>query len=95
VTLEEIESVVVDRLAAQAGQDPSELHDELEVAGEDMPCNSVLAAEVLVEVERRCGVRLPMDHDTAVAMRSVRAYARAVLRQLTAVGPAIVQESLS
>lgn len=78
MTLEEIQAVIVDLLAVEADQDRDELWAELIASGAEMPCDSVLAAEVLGEVERRCGVRLRMTPATAAAMRSVTAYAEAV-----------------
>ncbi len=92
MTLEEIQTIIIDLLAAEAGRDRDELLAELEASGRELPCDSVLAAEVLGEVEHRCGVRLQMTPRTAAAMRSVQAYAQAVLAVTDGIdeGPTVV-----
>ncbi|KJE19364.1 phosphopantetheine-containing protein [Frankia torreyi] len=76
---EQIEDLIIELMAAEQEVDPAELRCVLEEAGPTMPVDSVLAVAVLVEVEERFGVRLPADVSTAEQLRSVTAFADAVL----------------
>lgn len=79
MTLAEIEDLIVRLLAEDAGRDPQEFRMELEAAGEMMPVDSLLAAEVLVRVQIATGVGdLPATAETSRALRSVRTFAAAV-----------------
>ena len=55
----EVEDIIVELLAEQAGRDPAELRRELQEEGEELPIDSLLAAEVVARVEERHGVSLP------------------------------------
>ncbi len=75
----EVEDIIVELLAEQSGRDATELRRELEERGEGLPIDSLLAAEVLARVEERLGVSLPATSETAENLRSVTAFAEAVL----------------
>jgi acyl carrier protein len=47
----EVEDIIVELLAEQAGRDPAELRRELQEEGEELPIDSLLAAEVVARVE--------------------------------------------
>lgn len=74
----EIQDVIIDALAKEAGSDLAGLRRQLEEAGEQLPIDSLLAAEVLVEVEQRCGVSLPATAENAKNLTSVTTFAAAV-----------------
>lgn len=78
MTLEEIEDVIVALLAAELGEDLDEYRAELAAAGPSLPCDSVIAVEIMVKVEQRCGVQLELNAETARAMRSVKSFAALV-----------------
>jgi acyl carrier protein len=75
-----IEDLIVGLLAEEAGLSPAELRRQLEESGEELPVDSVLAAEVLARVEEFSGVLLPPTDQTAQSLRSVRAFAALVHR---------------
>ncbi len=75
----EVEDIIVGLLAEQSGRDATELRRELEERGEGLPIDSLLAAEVLARVEERLGVSLPATAETAERLKSVTAFAEAVL----------------
>jgi acyl carrier protein len=79
MTLREIEDLIIALLAEEAGREPADLRAELESLDEELPIDSQLAAEVLARVEVQCGVRLPATAENAKALRSVSAFARAIL----------------
>lgn len=81
--LSDIEEIILDYLAEDAGETALSLRAKLEQLGERMPVNSLLAVQVLVRVQRATGTVLPPTPATAVAMRSVRAFAEAVYSQLS------------
>lgn len=81
---EEIVRVIVDFLADDAGVGAAELYEQLIEQGYEMPVDSLLAVDVLVRVQARCGVTLPASEETARAMGSVRAFAQAVKAQMDA-----------
>jgi acyl carrier protein len=74
----EIEDLIIELLAAEAQRDPDDLRRELRNAGPSMPVDSLLAAEVLTEVEERCRVSLPATAETAKNLRSVSTFAHAI-----------------
>lgn len=82
MTEEDIEWLVIELIAQDNGQVAADLFEELSAAGEHLPVDSLLAAEVLARVEERCGVSLPTDAETAKALRSVKSFAQAVLELL-------------
>ncbi len=79
VTQRSIEDVIFELLAEQSGGDPQDLRRELELLGDDMPVDSVLAAEVLADVEETFGVSIPITAEIAKSLQSVRGFATAVL----------------
>lgn len=78
MTLEEIEDLIIECLAADAGVGSVEMRSQLEAAGADMPVDSLLAAEVVSRVEERCGVSLPATAENARRLRTVRSFAEAI-----------------
>lgn len=78
MSLPEIEELILELLAEDAGRPVAALRDELLERGAMMPVDSLLAAEVLARVQERVGVELPATAETALALRSVRTYAVAV-----------------
>ena len=79
MTLDEIEELIIGLLAADAGADPAAFRAELLTRGDEMPIDSLLAAEVLARVEQQCGVDLPATAENAKNLQSVTAFARAIL----------------
>lgn len=75
-----IEDLIFELLAEEAGTDPVALRQQIEEAGEEMPIDSLLAAEVVAAVEERCGVELLATSETASNLRSVRDFAAMVHR---------------
>lgn len=74
----EIEDLILELLAEDAGRPVLELREELLERGEMMPVDSLLAAEVVARIQERVGVELPATAETARALRSVRTFAIAV-----------------
>lgn len=87
MTQVEIEELILELLAEQAGVPVEDLRDELFALGEEMPLDSVLAVEVLVRVQEATGVVLPATEETAEALLSVCGFAAAVRRQLEQMQP--------
>ncbi len=77
---QEIEDLIIELLAGEAGEVPAVMRAQLQEGGDDLPIDSVLAAEVVARVERRCGVELPATAETARCLRSVRQFAAMVCR---------------
>lgn len=75
----EIEDVIVGLLAETAGTDADALRMELEDLGEWLPIDSLLAAEVLARVEEIYGVTFPATSEASANLRSVTAFAQAIL----------------
>lgn len=82
MTQVEIEELILELLAEQAGLPVGDLRAELIALGEEMPLDSLLAVEILVRVQEATGVVLPATEETAEALLSVRGFAAAVRRQL-------------
>lgn len=79
ITEDEVANIVIELVAAHLERPEELLRAELESAGEELPIDSLLIAEVLTLVEQRCGVRIPADADAARSMRSVRQFAHTVV----------------
>lgn len=75
LTEQDVEDIVIELLALERGIEAADLREELEAAGADMPVDSVLMVEVLVNVEKRYGVRVPADAEAARSLRSVKEFA--------------------
>ena len=78
MTKEDIEWLIIELIAQDNGQAAEDLLEELTAAGEHLPVDSLLAAEVLARVQEQCGVELPTNAETAKALRSVKSFAQAV-----------------
>lgn len=74
----DIAEIVVGLLAAQKRVSPGDLRAELEIAGSQMPVDSLLIAEILTKVEEACGVSIQADAEAARSTRSVVTFARTV-----------------
>jgi acyl carrier protein len=82
-----IEDMIIELLAEEAGTVPATLRARLEELGEELPIDSVLAAEVVTRVEQRYGVELPATAETARCLRSVRQFAAMVYRLVADASP--------
>lgn len=78
-TVELIVDVVIRLLARDRGEPEADVRDELLEGGWEMPIDSLLVMAILASVQEEFGVEVPPNEDTARAMRSVRAFADAVL----------------
>lgn len=90
--LNEIEDLILELLAEDAGCSATEFRDGLRAGGAALPVDSLLAAEVVARLQERIGVELPATAETARALRSVRTFAVAVHELLP---PAQVARGLS
>ena len=77
-TVGDIVDAIIDLLAQDARRDPLELRADLETLGTDLPIDSLLAVEVLVQVEERFDVSLPPEVEAARNLRSVIRFAQAI-----------------
>lgn len=77
-SVDDIIDVIIDLLAQDAARVPAELRADLEALGEELPVDSILAAEVLARVEATFGVRLPATVESSRNLRSVVRFAQAV-----------------
>lgn len=87
-----IEDLIIELLAEQSHRDPRDLRADLEALGDDLPIDSLMAAEVLAIVEHRLGVSLPATAENAKNLRSVGLFASAILRLLADADQATAQE---
>lgn len=78
MTREEIEWLILELIAEDNEWVAAELLDELAAAGDHLPVDSLLAAEVLARVQEKVGIELPTTAETARALRSVKTFAQAV-----------------
>lgn len=74
----EVEDLIIGLLAEDAGRNPADLRQELDL-GEWLPIDSLLAAEVLARVEEHYGVTFPATAEAAKNLRSVQSFAEAIL----------------
>lgn len=81
-----VEDVIIELLAEEAGMVPAVLREQLGEDGDEMPVDSVQAAEVITKVEARCGIEIPASAETARCLRSVRRFAQMVLRLAAGAG---------
>lgn len=75
----EVEDLIIDLLAQDAGRPPADVRRELEDLGESLPIDSLLAAEVIARIEDQLGIRYPATAESAKNLSSVTAFARAIL----------------
>ncbi|WP_223263867.1 acyl carrier protein [Rhodococcus sp. MTM3W5.2] len=73
-----LENEIVGLLAANMSRNADELDAELRALGQEMPVDSLLSVELIVELEMRYGITIPINEDTADALRSVRLFAQLV-----------------
>jgi acyl carrier protein len=78
-----IEDLIIELMAAQSHREPAALRAHLEELGGELPVDSLLAAEVLAEMEARLGVTLPATAETSRNLRSVSRFAEALLELAT------------
>lgn len=74
----DIEDLIIELLAEAEGSDLAEMRQRLEEAGDNLPFDSVLVAEVVVRVEERCGVQMPTSEEVARCLGSVRDFAAVI-----------------
>lgn len=74
----DIIDVIIELLAQDASRDPKELRANLEALGEELPVDSLLAAEVLARVEEQFEVHLPSTVESSRNLRSVFRFAQAI-----------------
>jgi acyl carrier protein len=88
VTVHQVEAAIIQFLSEDEdmGLSPEELRQHLQGRGPELPIDSVLAAEVLPALEKRFGVRLPANLQTAHNLRSVRRLARQVVESIYELG---------
>ena len=77
-TVDDIIDVIIDLLAQDASRDPKELRASLAALGEELPVDSVLAAEVLARIEQQFEVQLPATVESSRNLRSVVRFAQAI-----------------
>lgn len=77
-SVNDIIDVIIDLLAQDASRDPKELKADLEALGEQLPVDSILAAEVLARVEQMFDVKLPATVESSRNLRSVVRFAQAI-----------------
>ena len=82
MTKDDIEWLIIELIAEDNAMDAADLLNELAAAGEHLPVDSLLAAEVLARVQEAVGVELPTNAETARALRSVKSFAEAVWQLL-------------
>lgn len=78
-TQTEVEELILDLLAKETNADRETLREELLAKGSDMPFDSVVLVEFVVELEKRYGVRLPHTTAAASALGSVSTFARLIV----------------
>lgn len=77
-TFDHIVEVIIDLLAQDARRSPEELRAEVSALGEELPIDSLLAAEVLARVEEIFGVRMQATVETSQNLRSIHRFALAI-----------------
>jgi acyl carrier protein len=82
VTTSDVVSAVIEALAVREDKSPEELRAELEVAGRELPIDSILIAEVLTDIEAKYQVHITADAEAARSTRSVWAFAATVQRAI-------------
>jgi acyl carrier protein len=82
VTNDDLVAAIIDALAARQDKDPAELLAELEAGGRDLPIDSVLIAEILIDIEARYRVRIPIDAEAVRSARSVWTFAETVRKAI-------------
>jgi acyl carrier protein len=92
MTISEIEDLVIELLARRAQQEPEDLRHELEQLGAEMPIDSLLLVEIVVELQNRCGVVIPPTPENAYDLRSVRRFAALVHRLVEQAGSEVEQK---
>jgi acyl carrier protein len=78
VNQRDIEDLIIELLAEAEGSDPAEMRQRIEEAGDNLPFDSVLVAEVVFRVEERCGVQMPTSEQVARCLGSVRDFAAVI-----------------
>lgn len=76
-----VEDVLLELLAQGQCTTADELRARLVVAGEDLPIDSVLAAEIVAAVQTRFGIRLPAK-GAEEYLSSVRAFAAQICAEV-------------
>jgi acyl carrier protein len=75
----DVEAVILELLGKELETDPGELRDQLAASGAELPIDSLILVEIMVDVEKRFGVRVPEDSATAAALQSVSTFVELIL----------------
>jgi len=86
LAVEEIAGIVIGLLAEKAGTSADQMRADLEAAGPGLPVDSIVLVEVLAKVGEACGVRIPLNEETAMSLGSVMTFARTVYKAIPAEG---------
>jgi acyl carrier protein len=70
----DVEAVILELLGKELEAEPEELREQLAASGAELPIDSLILVEIMVDVEKRFGVRVPEDSATAAALQSVSAF---------------------
>jgi acyl carrier protein len=82
VNRSQIEDLIINLYAETENKDPIKLRVELERGGGELPIDSLLAVEILVGVQEKCGVELPTSVESAKNLTSVSSFAQAMLDEI-------------
>lgn len=86
LTVDEIVGITIGLLAEKAGVPAEQMRADLEAAGPGLPVDSIVLVEVLAKVGEACGVRIPLNEETAMSTGSVLAFARTVHKAIPVEG---------
>jgi len=75
----EVEALILELLARAVGADVDSLRAELLGRGSEMPFDSVVLVEFVVELEKRYGVTVPHTTAAAQSLGSVSSFARLIV----------------
>lgn len=70
----DVEAVILELLGKELEAEPGELREQLAASGAELPIDSLILVEIMADVEKRFGVRVPEDLATAAALQSVSAF---------------------
>ena len=73
-TKQDIEDLIIELLADEAGEDPDDLRRQLVDKGATMPVDSLAMLDILVEFRKRTGLTIHKRKLRRRTMRSVKAF---------------------
>jgi acyl carrier protein len=80
-TAAQIEDLVIELLGDLLGEDPEQLRNKLVDKGAGMPVDSLDLFDVLQDLRKRTGLRVPVRKLRRQTMRSVKLFAKFVERE--------------